>query len=128
MSIFPEELKFAKSHEWIKKEGDVFSLGISDFAQNQLGDIVYIDFPEIGDTIRQNEAVGELESSKAVSELNMPFDGEVIGTNPVLEDNPELLNSDPYGSWIIKIKADNPGDYNELLSAKDAKKITEGTE
>ena len=128
MSNFPEELKFAKSHEWIKKEGEVFSLGISDFAQNQLGDIVYVEFPEVGDKIDKDEAVGELESSKAVSELNMPFDGEIIEINPLLEDSPELINSDPYGAWIVKIKANNQDDYNSLLTATEAKGLTEGEE
>lgn len=126
MSNFPEELKFAKSHEWIKKDGDIFIVGISDFAQNQLGDIVYVEFPEVGDKIDKNEAVGELESSKAVSELNMPFDGEIIEINLALEDSPELINSDPYGAWIIKIRANSQEDYNSLLTAKEAKSICEG--
>ncbi|QEN03509.1 glycine cleavage system protein GcvH [Thiospirochaeta perfilievii] len=127
MSSYPDELKYAISHEWIKKEGDIFIVGISDFAQNQLGDIVYVDFPEVGDKIEKDGALGELESSKAVSEINMPFDGEVIEINPLLEDNPELINSDPYNSWIVKIEAENPNDFDDLLSASKAKELAEGS-
>ncbi len=125
MSNYPVDLKYAKSHEWIKKEGDLFVIGISDFAQNQLGDIVYVDFPEVGDSIEEGEALGELESSKAVSEISMPFSGVVTEINEELEDSPELINSDPYGSWVVKIKANNQDDYNSLLNSVDAEKMAE---
>lgn len=123
MSNFPEDIKYTKSHEWVKKDGDFFLVGITDYAQDQLGDIVYVDFPEIGDEIEAGEALGEIESSKAVSEFNMPITGEVVEVNEILEDSPENLNSDPYGSWIVKIKAENSDDYSNLLNSEDAKKI-----
>lgn len=125
MSKFPEDLKYAKTHEWIKKEGDFFLLGISDYAQSQLGDIVYVDFPELDEEIEKGEACGELESSKAVSEINMPFTGKVIEVNEGLEDEPELINSDPYSSWILKIEANNPADFETLMSAEEAKSEVE---
>lgn len=123
MSSFPGDLRYSKSHEWIKKVGDYYLVGITDFAQEQLGDIVYVDFPEIGDEINANDAVGELESSKAVSEINMPIKGEIIEVNDVLDESPENLNSDPYGSWIVKIKAVDDSDYESLLNSEQAKKL-----
>ncbi|MGL1891697.1 MAG: glycine cleavage system protein GcvH [Spirochaetaceae bacterium] len=112
-------MKFAKTHEWVKKDGDIFLVGISDFAQKQLGDIVFVDFPEVGDNIDQDDSLGELESSKAVSELNMPFTGEVIELNEELEDSPELINSDPHKTWIVKIRAENPEDFNTLSDKEE---------
>lgn len=120
MSNFPDDLKYAKTHEWVKRDGDNFLLGISDYAQSQLGDIVYVDFPDLDDEIDAGDACGELESSKAVSEINMPFNGTVIEINEVLEDEPELINEKPYETWILKIKATNSEDYNNLMSAKEA--------
>lgn len=125
MSNFPDKLRYAKSHEWVKKDGDIYSVGISDYAQEQLGDIVYVELPEVGDIIKKDDTLGELESSKAVSEINMPFNGEVIAINEDLDDSPEDINSDPYGTWIVKIKSDNESGYNNLLSAAEAKKELE---
>ncbi len=125
MSNYPEELKYTMSHEWVKKEGEFYLIGISDYAQNQLGDIVYVDFPDVEDVIAAGDALGELESSKAVSEFNMPLSGEVIEINEKLEDSPESINSDPYGSWIVKIKADNPEDFDLLLDSKKAEGLFE---
>lgn len=122
MSNFPGDLRYTKSHEWVKKEGDLYLVGITDYAQDQLGDIVYVDFPEIGDEIEAGDALSEIESSKAVSEINMPISGEVIELNENLEDAPERLNSDPYGSWIVKIKVNNSDDYLSLLDSEQAKK------
>lgn len=126
MSNFPEDLKYAKTHEWVKKDGGIFLVGISDFAQSELGDIVYVDFPSVGDTISEGDALGELESSKAVSEINMPFDGEILEVNQELEDSPELINKDPYAAWIVKVKANIPEDYESLLTSSKAKELIEG--
>ncbi|MBN2617079.1 MAG: glycine cleavage system protein GcvH [Spirochaetales bacterium] len=126
MSNFPQDLMYAKTHEWVKKDGDVYIVGISDFAQSQLGDIVYVDLPGVGTKLESGDSFGELESSKAVSEINMPFSGEIIAVNNELTDSPELINSEPYSSWIIKIKADSEDDFNKLLNSDEAKKIIEG--
>lgn len=125
MSNFPENIKYAKSHEWVKKDGDIYLVGISDFAQSQLGDIVYVDLPDIGDNIDIGDTLAELESSKAVSEINMPFNGEVLEVNEALEDAPELINSTPYDTWIVKIKAEDDSGYNKLLTATEAKEVIE---
>ncbi len=124
MSIFPENLKYTKSNEWVKKEGELFLVGISDFAQEQLGDIVFVDFPELGDCKEQGETLGELESSKAVSEFFMPFGGEVVEVNEELADSPELLNSAPYESWLVKIRTDNDL-YDTLMTCEEAEKAAE---
>lgn len=121
MSNFPEELRYTETHEWVKKDGNNFLVGISDFAQKELGDIVYIDFPGIGDSIDGGGVLGELESSKAVSEFNMPFAGHVLEVNKDLEDSPEMINKDPYGSWIVKISADDPDDYDNLMDSLEAR-------
>ena len=125
MSSYPEDLKYTESHEWVRQDGDLFVVGISDFAQNQLGDIVYVELPDTGENIKKGEAIGELESSKAVSEINMPFSGEIIDINEELDDAPELINSNPFDSWIVKFMADNPEDFNTLLNSTEIKKIAE---
>ena len=99
---YPAELKYSKSHEWIKMEGDVAVIGISDFAQDALGDVVFINLPEEGDSVAAGEAFGDVESVKAVSDLISPVSGAVCAVNEELLDAPELLNEDPYGGWIIK--------------------------
>ena len=101
---FPAELKYTKDHEWIKMEGDTAVIGISDFAQDALGDVVFINLPEVGDTVTAGEAFGDVESVKAVSDVNSPVTGVVVAVNEELSDSPENLNSDPYGSWIIKVE------------------------
>ena len=101
---YPVELKYTKDHEWIKMEGDIAVVGISDFAQDALGDIVFINMPEVGDTVTAGEALGDVESVKAVSDVNSPVTGVVVEVNEDLADSPENLNSDPYGSWIIKVE------------------------
>lgn len=123
MSYFPDDLRYSKTHEWIKKVDDYYLIGITDFAQDQLGDIVYVDFPEVGSVIDANEPLGELESSKAVSEINMPVTGKVIEINEMLDESPESINSDPYGSWIVKIEASDNSDYESLLDSKEAEKL-----
>ncbi len=101
---YPVELKYTKDHEWMKMEGDVAVVGISDFAQDALGDIVFINMPEVGDTVTAGEALGDVESVKAVSDVNSPVTGVVVAVNEDLVDAPENLNTDPYGSWIIKVE------------------------
>ena len=101
---FPAELKYTKDHEWMKMEGDIAVIGISDFAQDALGDVVFINLPEVGDTVTAGESFGDVESVKAVSDVNSPVTGVIVEVNEDLADSPENLNSDPYGSWIIKVK------------------------
>ena len=112
---YPVELKYTKDHEWMKMEGDIAVVGISDFAQDALGDIVFINLPEVGDTVTAGEALGDVESVKAVSDVNSPVTGVVVAINEDLVDAPETLNSDPYGAWIIKVE--NITEEEELLDA-----------
>ena len=112
---FPAELKYSKSHEWLKEEDGVSVIGISDFAQDALGDVVFVNLPEVGDDAAAGEAFGDVESVKAVSDLISPVSGTVCEVNENLLDQPELLNEDPYGTWIIKVE--NVTDTEELLDA-----------
>lgn len=112
---FPAELKYTKDHEWMKMEGDVAVIGISDFAQDALGDVVFINLPEVGDTVTAGESFGDVESVKAVSDVNSPVTGVVVAVNEDLADSPENLNTDPYGSWIIKVE--NITATEELMDA-----------
>ena len=112
---FPAELKYSKSHEWLKEEDGVSVIGISDFAQDALGDVVLVNLPEVGDDAAAGEAFGDVESVKAVSDLISPVSGTVCEVNEDLLDQPELLNEDPYGTWIIKVE--NVTDTEELLDA-----------
>lgn len=111
----PAELKYSKSHEWVKMEGDIAVIGISDYAQDSLGDVVFINLPQEGDSVAAGEAFGDVESVKAVSDLVCPVSGTICAVNEDLADSPENLNSDPYGSWIIKVE--NITDQEELLEA-----------
>ena len=112
---FPAELKYSKSHEWLKEEDGVSVIGISDFAQDALGDVVFVNLPEVGDDAAAGEAFGDVESVKAVSDLISTVSGTVCEVNEDLLDQPELLNEDPYGTWIIKVE--NVTDTEELLDA-----------
>ena len=112
---YPVELKYTKDHEWMKMEGDVAVIGISDFAQDALGDVVFINLPEVGDEVTAGESFGDVESVKAVSDVNSPVTGVIVAVNEDLADSPENLNSDPYGSWIIKVE--NITATEELLDA-----------
>ena len=112
---FPAELKYTKDHEWMMMEGDIAVIGISDFAQDALGDVVFINLPEVGDTVTAGESFGDVESVKAVSDVNSPVTGVIVAVNEELADSPENLNSDPYGSWIIKVE--NITATEELLDA-----------
>lgn len=114
---YPADLKYSKSHEWVKMDGDVAVIGISDFAQDSLGDVVFINLPQEGDAVSAGEAFGDVESVKAVSDLICPVSGTVCEVNEELLDAPEKLNSDPYGAWIIKVEGIT--DQEELLDAAD---------
>ena len=111
----PNELSYSKSHEWVKMDGDTVIIGISDFAQDALGDVVFVNLPAEGDDVTASEAFGDIESVKAVSDLICPVTGKVVAVNEELLDSPELLNSDPYGAWIIKVEGVT--DKEELLDA-----------
>lgn len=112
----PENVKYSKDHEWAAIEGDVATVGINDYAQDQLGEVVFVEMPQVGDTFDEGEEFGTVESVKAVSELYCPLSGEVVAINEDLEDAPELVNNDPYqGGWIMKIKTDNPSEMDNLM-------------
>ena len=114
----PAELKYTKDHEWVKIDGDVAIVGITEFAQSELGDIVYVEIETIGETLDQEEVFGSVEAVKTVSDLFMPVSGEILEFNEALEGNPELVNSDPYGEgWMIKIKFTDASQYDQLLDA-----------
>ena len=118
----PENLKYTKEHEWVKVEGDAAFIGITDFAQGELGDIVFVEADTVGDTIDKGEVFGTIEAVKTVSDLYMPLTGEVLEFNQQLEDKPELINTDPYGEgWIIKVAIADEADLGDLLSAEDYK-------
>ncbi len=121
---FPDDLKYTKDHEWIKLEGDTATVGITDFAQNELGDIVYIEVNTVGETLEQEETFGTIEAVKTVSDLFMPLSGEVTEFNEELEGTPEVVNQDPYGKgWIAKIKISEPSEVDELMSAEQYKEM-----
>jgi glycine cleavage system H protein len=120
---FPAELKYTKDHEWIKVEGNVATIGITEFAQRELGDIVYVDIPSVGKTITQDDVFGTVEAVKTVSDLFMPVTGTVTEINPALDSQPELVNSDPYGAgWMVKVTVE-AADVEALLSADAYKGI-----
>jgi glycine cleavage system H protein len=116
----PAELKYSKDHEWVKIDGNIATIGITDFAQGELGDIVFVDVDSVDDELASGEVFGSVEAVKTVSDLFLPIAGKVIEFNDALEDQPELLNSDPYGKgWIIKLEIAADADHSELLSASD---------
>jgi glycine cleavage system H protein len=120
----PEELKYTKDHEWIRVEGSVATVGITHFAQSELGDIVYVDVDTVGDVVEKDAVFGSVEAVKTVSDLFMPISGEVIEFNDALEDEPEKVNKDPYGAgWMIKIKISDTSQLEELLSDNDYKEL-----
>ncbi len=115
---FPDNLKYSKDHEWIRVEGDVAYVGVSDFAQNELGDIVFVEVTALGQTINAHDIFGTIDAVKTVSDLFLPVGGEILEVNKALESNPELVNSDPYQQgWIVKIKMNNAGELNDLMDA-----------
>lgn len=117
---FPENLKYTKDHEWVKVEGDVAVIGITEFAQGELGDIVFVDIQTQGETLGEHDVFGTVEAVKTVSDLYMPVSGEVIEVNPALENSPEKVNSDPYGEgWMVKVRLSDAGQADSLMSAAD---------
>ncbi|MBA2441583.1 MAG: glycine cleavage system protein GcvH [Rubrobacter sp.] len=122
MSV-PEELQYTKTHEWVRREGDVATIGITEHAQDELGDVVFVELPEVGSGLGAGDSFGVVESVKAVSDLYTPVGGEVTEVNEALNDGPELINSDPYGEgWIVRLRVSDEG---ELLSAADYEKVLE---
>jgi glycine cleavage system H protein len=114
--MVPSDLRYTKDHEWVRIEGDTATVGVTDYAANQLGDVVFVDQPEVGRSVEQFATFGVVESVKAVSDLYAPLSGEVVEVNPDLAGQPELVNSDPYGGgWIIKVRVSDPGQAEELL-------------
>jgi glycine cleavage system H protein len=123
----PEDVRYTDDHEWAKKNGAVVRIGISDYAQDQLGDIVFVELPEVGDKFDKGEEFGTVESVKAVSELYMPMGGEVTAINETLADEPELVNSDPYdGGWMMEIKASDPAEMDAMKSKADYLEMLKG--
>jgi glycine cleavage system H protein len=127
MANIPEDLHYSKDHEWVRVEGDIAVVGITDYAQNSLGDVVYVELPKVGEQFAANEPFGSVESVKAVSEVFSPVTGEVAGINETLNDEPEKVNQDPYGEgWMIRIKMSNPGEVDSLLTAAEYEDFTKG--
>ena len=123
----PADLKYTKDHEWVKIEGDVVTVGITDFAQGELGDIVYVEVETVDETLEAEEIFGTVEAVKTVSDLFLPVSGEIIEFNTLLEDEPEKVNTDPYGEgWMIKIKCSDTTQIDQLLSAEDYKTLIGG--
>lgn len=125
MSKLIEGLKYSETHEWVKVEGDVAVIGVTDFAQSEMGDITYVDMPEADDEVSKDEEFGALESVKASSDLVCPVSGTVVENNAALEDAPELINQDPYENWIIKVKMSDPSELDALMDAAAYKAMTE---
>jgi glycine cleavage system H protein len=127
MSTYPANFRYTKEHEWVLVEGDTGTVGITDHAQNELGDIVYVDLPQVGSTMTQGETFGSVESVKAVSDLYSPVSGDVKAINDSLAKAPEKLNSDPHGeAWLVKVKLTHPDEIQHLLSAEDYQSYIEG--
>lgn len=124
---FPQNLKYTNEHEWIRVEGDIAYVGITDYAQEQLGDIVFVDIPAVGETLEAGETFGTIEVVKTISDLFLPVAGELLEQNEALEENPELVNKDPYGEgWLIKMKPANVKDIEDLLDAEAYKEVING--
>ena len=117
MASYPEDRKYTKDHEWIRIAGDTGEVGITDYAQQQLGDVVYVELPEVGRTITAGESFGSIESVKAVSELFAPMAGEIVAVNEELKNHPEVVNSDPHGTWMIKVRLAQPTNSGALLDS-----------
>jgi glycine cleavage system H protein len=123
---FPSDIKYHPEHTWVKIEGDVATIGITDHAQDQLGEILFVDLPEVEETTAQGDTFGSVESAKVASDLYAPISGEIIEVNEKLDDDPELVNKSPYErGWMIKVKASNVGELNELLDSSDYEKTLE---
>lgn len=121
MSKIINGLKYSETHEWVKIEGDIAIIGVTDYAQKEMGDITYVDMPDAGEVVEKEEEFGALESVKASSDLFSPVSGTVVERNDALEDAPELVNEDPYGNWIIKVQMRNPAELDALMDAEGYK-------
>ncbi len=120
----PDDLKYTKDHEWIRVDGDVAYIGISDYAQGELGDIVFVEIETVGETLDKGESFGTIEAVKTVSDVFLPVSGEILELNPVVGDTPEIVNKDPYGEgWMIKLKMRDSAELDELLDAEAYKKM-----
>ena len=120
MANVPENLHYSKDHEWLRVEGETGTVGITDHAQNSLGDVVYVELPKVGDSFGAHESFGSVESVKAVSELYLPVGGEVVEVNESLQDEPESVNTDPYGAgWMVRVQLSNPGEVDGLLTSAE---------
>jgi glycine cleavage system H protein len=118
--MYPQELLYTKEHEWIRVDEEVGTIGITDYAQRELGDVVFVELPKVGDHITANESFGTIESVKAVSEIFAPVDGEVVAVNTRLQNNPELVNTDPHGeAWLIRVRLSDRRDTDKLMSAEE---------
>lgn len=118
--MYPENFRYTKEHEWVSVDGETGTVGITDHAQAELGDIVYVDLPKVGAQIEQGKSLGSVESVKAVSDIYSPVSGEVVAINELLADHPETLNTDPHGdAWLVKIKLSNPGEVQNLMAAAE---------
>jgi len=125
--MYPKDFRFSKDHEWVKVEGDTATIGISDFAQKQLGDVVYVELPAVGKALEVHQTIGVVESVKAVSDVYSPVSGEVVAINENLNNSPEVLNHDPHGQgWIIRLRLKNKADLEPLMTAADYERFLEG--
>ena len=125
---YPDDVRYTKEHEWARLEGDRVRIGVTDFAQDALGDVVYVDLPETGAAIRADEAFGEVESTKSVSDVYSPISGTIVEKNPLIEDAPELVNQQPYGDgWLVLVEPADPADVGRLLNADAYKSMVEGS-
>jgi len=123
----PENLAYTKEHEWVRVEEDIVVVGITDYAQDQLGDVVYVELPEIGSQLIRSEVCGTIESVKTVSDLYAPISGEVVKINEILDDAPELINNEPYGGgWIVEIQINDKDEFENLLSSEDYEALIQG--
>ncbi|EDY36658.1 glycine cleavage system H protein [Aciduliprofundum boonei T469] len=123
--MIPEDLKYTKTHEWVKVEGNKAKIGITYHAQEQLHDIVYVELPNVGDEIAKGDNLGVVESVKAASDIYAPISGKVVAVNEEVVNSPELLNQDPYNNWLVEMEITNPDELDELLSAEEYKKVVE---
>ncbi|HDM08965.1 MAG TPA: glycine cleavage system protein GcvH [Desulfobacteraceae bacterium] len=125
--VISDDVRYTKDHEWAKREGELVKCGISDYAQDQLGDIVYVELPQVGDEFEQGSEFGTVESVKAVAELYMPVSGEIVEINTALEDSPQLVNQDPYGEgWMIKVRLKDSAELDGLMNAEQYKEMLKG--
>jgi glycine cleavage system H protein len=121
----PGNLKYTKDHEWLRVEGDIAYVGVTDFAQGELGDIVFIEIETVGETMNKEEVFGTIEAVKTVSDMFMPVGGEILEMNPAIEETPDVVNKDPYGKgWMIKIRINNPSEVDQLLTPEKYKELT----